>query len=161
VQDTDEHNADRLAKVEQVLHLRVAEHLLWIAQVCLHGEDAGTGHQRGGVGGDHRIDVHIDDARLRRHAVSDLVGVSHAGQPRAKVEELADPLADHVVDHPLEQVTAFYGRVGRCRYPYVYRHRLDSLGGLPVDCEIVLAAQVIVPDTSRVGVISADRVIGL
>ncbi len=112
VQDAHEHDPDRLAEVEQVAYVRVTEHLLRFAQIRSERDDVRASHQRGGMGGDHRILVHVNDARLGRHPVGDLVSVGHVGQPRAKVEELADALAEHVVNHPLQQMAALNGGLG-------------------------------------------------
>jgi hypothetical protein len=62
VQDAHEHDPDRLPEVEQVADPRVAEYLLRFAQVGPDRDDAGTGHQRGGMSRHHRVDVHVDDA---------------------------------------------------------------------------------------------------
>src|SRR4029077_19545981 len=77
-----------------------------------------------------------------------------------EIEELADALAEHVVDHPLQQVTALDGGVGTGRYAQALDHRISGCGCLPVDREVVLAAELVVPDTGRVGITDADRVIG-
>ena len=102
MQRTHEHDPDRLAEVEQVAYLRVAEHLLRFAKIRSERDDVGAGHQRRGMGRDQRILIHVDDARLGRHPVGDLVSVGHVRQARAEVEELADALAEHVVNHPLQ-----------------------------------------------------------
>jgi hypothetical protein len=77
MQDAHEHDADRLPEVEQVTDPRVAEYLLRFTQVGPERDDAGAGHERGGVGRHHRVDVHVDDARAGRGPVDDLVGVGH------------------------------------------------------------------------------------
>jgi hypothetical protein len=161
VQDAGEYDPDWLSEVQRVTYLRVVEHLLWLAKIRPKRDDVGASHQRGGMGGDHRINVDVNDARLGRHPVRDLVSISHARQPRAKVQELADALAEHVVHHPLQQVTALNGGVGGERYAYLHGHRLYRLGRPPVDREVVLAPQVIVPDAGRVGIPDADRIMGL
>jgi hypothetical protein len=125
--------------------------LLGFAQIRAKRDDVGAGHQRGGMGGDQWINVDVDDARLGRHPVRDLVRIGHARQPRAKVEELADALAEHVVDHPLQQVTAFNRGVGRERYAYLQGHRLDRLDRLAVDREIIFSPQVVVPNAAVFG----------
>ncbi len=161
VQHAHEHDPDRLAEVEQAAHLRVAEHLPRFAQIRAERDDIGAGHQRGGMAGHERIDVHVDDPCPGRRPVDDLVGIGHVRQPGAEIEELADALPEHVVDHPLEQVAAFHGGVGTGRHPQPPDHRIGRVGRLPVHREVVLAAELVVPDTGRIGIADADRVIGV
>ena len=160
VQDTHEHDPDRLAEVERAAYLCVAEHLLRFAQIRPERDDAGAGRQRGGIGRNQRVNVHVDDARPGRRPVGDLVGAGHAGQAGAKVEELADALAEQVVDHPLQQMAALQGSVGTVRDAQRPHHRVGRFGRLPIDREVVLAAELIVPDPGRVGITGADRDIG-
>ncbi len=161
VQDTHEHDRDRLAEVEQVPYLRVAEHLFRFAQIRSERDDVGASHQRGGMGRDQRILIHIDDARLGRHPVGDLVGVGHIRQARAKVEELADALTEHVVNHPLQQMAALNGSLSTGWNTQLPHHRIGRFGRFPINREVVFAAELIVPDASGVGVTSPDRIFGV
>ena len=112
------------------------------------------------MGRHHRVDVRVDNARAGRGPVGDLMGVSHVRQAGTEVKELADTLADHVVDHPLQQVAALDGGVGAGRDAQSRDHRVGRVGGRPVDGEVVLAAELVVPDAGRVGIADTDRVIG-
>ena len=161
VQHTHEHDPDRLAEVEQLAYLCVAEHLFRFAQIRPERDDVGTGHQRGGIGRNQRVDVHVNDARLGRRPVSDLVGVGHVRQARAKIEELADALAQHVVDHPLQQMTALNGGLGTVRNTQRPHHRVGRFGRLPIDRVVVLAPELIVPDASRVGITHTRGIVGV
>jgi hypothetical protein len=131
-----------------------------LAQVGAQRDDVGAGHQRGGVGRHHRIDVRVDNARAGGGPLGDLVGVGHVRQAGPEVKKLADTLGDHVVDHPLQQVAALDGGVGAGRDAQSRDHRVGRVGGRPVDGEVVLAAELVVPDAGRVGIADADRVLG-
>jgi hypothetical protein len=161
VQHADEHDPDRLPEVEQVTDLRVAQHLLRFAQISLERNDTGATHQRAGVARDHRVDVYIHHARLGRHPPDNLVGVGHIRQARAKVKELADALSEHVVHHPLQEVTGLNSSVAGRRYPQLPEQDVDRLGRLPVGLEVVLALQMIVPDAGRVGIADTERIVDL
>ena len=52
----------------------------------------------------HRVDVHVDHARVRADTLRDLVHVLVGGQPRADVNELRDALASQETHGPLEEV---------------------------------------------------------
>ena len=64
MQDAHEHDADRLPEVEQVTDPRVAEYLLRFTQVGPERDDAGAGHERGGVG------RHIGPCRFARRKMT-------------------------------------------------------------------------------------------
>jgi hypothetical protein len=89
------------------------------------------------------------------------MGVGHVRQTRAEVEELADALAKHVVNHPLQQMAALNGSFGTVRNTQPPHHRIGRVGRLPIDRVVVLAAELVVPDAGRVGITATDRIIGV
>jgi hypothetical protein len=74
--------------------------------------------------------------------------------------ELADALAEHVVNHPLQQMAALKGGFGTVRDTQRPHHRIGRFGRLPIDREVVLAAELIVPDAGRVGITGIRRIAG-
>jgi hypothetical protein len=70
-------------------------------------------------------------------------------------------LAEHVVNHPLQQMAALQGGVGTGRNAQPAHHRVGRLGRLPIDREVVLAAELIVPDAGGVGITRTDWITGV
>jgi hypothetical protein len=93
--------------------------------------------------------------------VGNLVGVGHVREAGAEIQELADALREHAVNHPLEQMAALIGGVPGARDTDVSRHRVHRVGCVLVDREVVLAAEVVVPDARCVGKAGTYRVIGI
>jgi hypothetical protein len=85
------------------------------------------------------------------HAPRRLVHVAHRGDARAQVEKLAHAGTGQVL-HGAAQEAA----VGVRGQPHLGRHRDDLLGHLPVDGEVVQAAQHVVVDASRARPIQVD-----
>jgi hypothetical protein len=93
-----------------------------------------------------RVVVHVDDLRLGGEPLGDLVRVLGGRQAGADVQELADAgLAGQVADRPAEKCPVGAGLLDDAR-----QHLHDLLTDLPVDREVVLAAEPVVPDARGV-----------
>ena len=93
--------------------------------------------QRLAVRPDHRIDVDVDHTGVRRDPLGHLVHVGLGREAAAEVEELPDAaLAGQVTHHPADErpVVPDDSR-------YVRRHLQKPLRRLPVDGEIIFAAE--------------------
>lgn len=89
------------------------------------------------MGHDQRVIVHVDDARLRRDPLSDLVSVVRRRQAGADVQELANArLASQVADRADQEAT-----VGASALADLGHEDQRPLGELAVDLEVVLATQ--------------------
>jgi hypothetical protein len=148
VQYSHEHERDRPGEVEHVPHLGGGQDVGRRAKV---GVDVGGaplrrgGQQRPGVGEYQRIVVDVNDAAARIHRLRHLMHVTCRRQPGADVEELPDAgLRGQVPDGPAEE-RAVLPRSGA--HPGHGRHHL--VGHLPVRREVILAAQVVVIQASR------------
>jgi hypothetical protein len=87
--DSHQHQGDGLGKIESVS--RGAQDLSGVVQIGLDevgGAFRCAMQQRTGVRHDLRVMIHVDDARLRGNALSDLVRVLDGGQAGTDVEEL-------------------------------------------------------------------------
>lgn len=102
----------------------------------------GAGEQGAGVGQDQRVVVDVDDAALGGHALGDLMGVVHAGQAGADVQELPDALLiGQVTDGAGEEVAGGAGAGLDAGEDLAER-----VTGGAVHLVVVLAAQPVVPD---------------
>ncbi|EGJ75294.1 putative hydrolase/lactonase [Streptomyces sp. Tu6071] len=143
----DEHEPHRLGEVERTGGL--FEDLPGLAQVGLHvvgGALGGADEERAGVREDDGVVVHVDDPRLGRDALRDLVRVVGGGDARTDVEELPDALRGEVFDGAAEE-----GAVGADRGHDAGVGAGGQLGGLLVHRVVVLAAEPDVVDAGRVG----------
>ena len=95
-----------------------------------------------GVRQDQRIVVGVHDPRFGSHPLGHLVGVVRGRQPGTDVQELAD--AGQIPDRPARKGPV---RPGLCHD--TRQHRGYPVTRLPVDGEVVIAAQPVVPDPSR------------
>ena len=92
----------------------------------------------------HRVDVDVDDPRLRVDPLGDLVDVADGRDAGADVEELVDATAGQLGDRPAQERPSGAHGVGE-----IGGHGGDLLGELPVDLEVVRAAQEVVVDPRR------------
>src|SRR6266516_1285920 len=147
VQDPEQHDSDRPLEVEGARG--ACEDLLRIAQIRLQVVDGAGGRaceQRPCMGEHDRVVVDVDDARIRGRRLRHLVGVVRGGNPCADVEELADARFPGEKPHHAGQE----GAVRADAHPQAWRRLEDTLRGLPVCGEIVLAAKPVVIDPGRV-----------
>jgi hypothetical protein len=153
VQHRRHQQPDRLIEIDQPPQVRVAQHRVRVAHVG--GDDRGRpvmGEQLAGVGTDHRVNVHVDDVRIRRDPLHDPVRVALRGQARADVHELAQaPLGSHPAGRPLMERPVHPRRVLQIGRPLP-----DSLRGFTVDREVVLAAQHVVVHPGGAGLGGVD-----
>jgi hypothetical protein len=68
---------------------------------------------------------------------------------------------EHVVHHPLEQVAAVLGGVLAGWCADVLHHRVGHVGRLPIDRVVVLAAELVIPDASGVGIPGVRHIVGV
>jgi hypothetical protein len=154
VEHRDHQQPDRPAQVEQPGDLRGLEHRLGLTDVRPH--DRGvvvTGDDHLGVCDGHLVAVHIDHAAVRIGPLGDLVHVSHGRDARAEVEELGDAFFDHEQHRPAQE-----GPVPAGLDIHVRKSAQHPVGRLPVDREVVAAAQQVVVDTGGAGFIEVDPV---
>ena len=136
MQDTEQHDRDRLAEVQ--VPGRLGQDRPGVAQVGVDvgGRALGVAGQQGpGVQEHDRIVVHVHDARLRRHPLGHFVRVVPRGQPGPDVQELPDARFGHQVVHrPAEE------RPLRPDADQDVGEGLhDLFGRRPVDREVVLS----------------------
>jgi len=128
---------------------RPGQDLVRIAQVRVEivGRAFGVaGQQRGGVGQDDRVVVHVDDPGFRRDGLGDLVGAVEGGQAGADVEELPDAHLPGQVPHG-----AAHERAGGAGDDSdVGEGGQELVAGRAVDGVVVLSAEPVVPDPGRV-----------
>src|SRR5215207_6825917 len=91
------------------------------------------------VGDGDRVDINVDDAGARGDRLDDFVHVSHGGNARSDIEELPNALGGQPADGPVDEGPVRVGVHFGAR-----NHLLDLVGGLPVDREVVGAAEGIV-----------------
>ena len=96
---------------------------------------------------DEGVVVDVDDPRLGRDALGDLVGVVGRGQAGADVEELPDAGLSRQVAHRTTEEQPVHARV----LDDLGEPRGDAVADLAVDRVVVLAAEPVVPDARRVG----------
>jgi hypothetical protein len=146
-QDAQHHQGDGLAEVQRPGGF--VQDLPRVAHVGFNvagGTAGGAGQQRAGMHQHERVVVHVDDPRLRRYLLSDLVSVVGGRQAGADVEELPDPgLAGQVTDRADQETALHMGDIGD-----VGKHPQDHVADLAVGREVILAAQQVIPDPGRV-----------
>jgi hypothetical protein len=148
VQDAQQHQRHRPGEVQGPR--RLVQDLVRLSQVAVDivADALSTaGEQRAGVQQHHRIVVGVDDPRLGSHPLGHLVGVVRGRQPGTDVQELADArLAGQVADRPAQKGPVRPGLGHDAR-----QHRGHLVARLPVDGEVILAAEPVVPDPGRMG----------
>jgi len=146
-EDAEQQDGHWLREVEQ--GPRVCQDLARIAQVRVDvtgGSGRGAGEHRMSMQQDDRIVVDVHDAGLRRDRLRDVVCVVVRRQAGPDVQELPYPgLASQVTHRACQERPVGAHRGNR------FGEGLDGgLRGLPVHCEVVLAAQPEVEDPGRV-----------
>jgi hypothetical protein len=139
---------------------RLGEHGVGTAQVAQReggGARGAAGEKGMGMGEHHGVVVDVHDARRRRELLGQLVGVGRVGDARADVEELAEAdLAGQEPHRPPEEGAVGAGiGAGAVEPARVGGERVCR--DLPVDGEMVRAAQQVVVDAGRVRHTRVDR----
>ncbi len=143
-QDGRHQHPDRLAEVDELAKLGVAEDRVRLAQVTAdHNGRSRSGEQGTALRFHHRVVVDVDHPGVRGDPLNDIVRVPHGRQPGTDVNELPDTVLGDPLGRPLVKPAVGPGAVLNLRYDAQY-----LLGGTRVDVQVMLAAQHVVINPS-------------
>jgi hypothetical protein len=137
----DEQDPHGLVEVDQPPQVAIGQDVGWGAHVVPDDQRVGQALQHvPGVREDHRVVVHLADARRRVGLHRDLVHVALRGQPGADIDELPDARLVHQIANRPPHESAGNAR----RFTDIRQIGRNLLGGLPVSGIIVLSAEEVI-----------------